>query len=141
MQEPGRVYFLTWRCRPGIKLSPPERTMVLEALRHWDEVKWKVFVVVVLLDHVHALVQALTHPAGGTYHLAEILHSVKSYTSHKIGTSRGLKGSLWQDESYDPIVRDEAEFLEKWQYIRNNPLKASLADKPENYTWLYERGA
>jgi hypothetical protein len=52
-----------------------------------------------------------------------------------------LKGSLWQDESYDPIVRDEAEFLEKWQYIRNNPLKASLADKPENYTWLYERGA
>jgi putative transposase len=44
------------------------------------------------------------------------------------------------DESYDRIVRDEAEFLEKWNYIRNNPIKAGLADLPENYAWLYERG-
>jgi putative transposase len=141
MQEPGRVYFLTWRCRPGIGLSPPERTIVLDALNHWDDVKWKIFTAVVMPDHVHVMAQPLPHPEGGIYHLAEILHSVKSFTSHKITDSRGMKGSLWQDERYDRIVRDEAEFLEKWSYIRNNPVKAGLADRPENYAWLYDRGA
>ena len=72
--------------------------------------------------------------------MAEILHSVKSFTSHKITILKGTKGPLWQDESYDRMVRDEAEFLEKWNYIRNNPVKASLADRPEDYVWLYERG-
>ena len=33
-----------------------------------------------------------------------------------------------------------AEFLEKWQYIRNNPLKEGLASQSEDYPWLYERG-
>ncbi len=141
MQEPGRVYFLTWRCRAGIRLSPPERTVVLDSLRHWEGLKWKVFTAVVLPDHVHALVQPLPHPGGGVYHLKEILHSVKSFTSYRIMKLRGPKGSLWQDESYDRIVRDEAEFLEKWNYIRNNPLKAGLIELPENYAWLYERGA
>jgi hypothetical protein len=49
-----------------------------------------------------------------------------------------MQGSLWQDERFDRIVRDEAEFLEKWQYIRNNPLKNGLAASPEEYTWLFE---
>jgi putative transposase len=141
MQEPGRVYFLTWRCRPGNMLSPLECGIVIAALCHWDRVKWKIFTAVVLPDHVHALAQLLPHPGGGAYHLAEILHSVKSFTSHRIVGSRGIKGSLWQDERYDRIVRDEAEFLEKWNYIRNNPVKAGLADNPENYAWLYESGA
>jgi putative transposase len=96
LQEPGRVYFLTWRCRPGIILSLLERSLVLKALQHWDSVKWKLFTAVVLPDHVHALVQPLPHPGGGVYHLAEILHSVKSFTSHRIVGSREMKGSLWR---------------------------------------------
>ena len=36
------------------------------------------------------------------------------------------------------MVRYEGEFLEKWQYIRNNPVKAGLAIIPEEYPWLYE---
>jgi hypothetical protein len=30
------------------------------------------------------------------------------------------------------------EFWEKWNYIANNPVKAGLADSPENYPWLYQ---
>ena len=45
---------------------------------------------------------------------------------HQINRHRGSRGSIWQDERYDRIVRDEAEFLEKWQYIMNNPVKKEL---------------
>jgi putative transposase len=138
-QEPGRVYFITWRCQTGQKLSFPERTITLEAIRYWDNIKWTVYTSVVLPDHVHILAQPLRKTEGGWFDLAEILHSIKRFSSRKINQARGNKGSLWQDERYDRIVRDEAEFLEKWEYIRNNPLKTGLALYPEDYPWLYEK--
>lgn len=91
-------------------------------------------------DHVHLLAQPLPSPQGGAFNLAEIIHSVKRFSTHQINKYRGGHGSLWQDERYDRIVRDDAEFLEKWNYIRSNPVKAGLAEHPGDYPWLYERG-
>jgi putative transposase len=138
-QEPGRVYFITWRCQKGQNLSFPERTITLEAIRYWDNIKWTVYAAVVLPDHVHILAQPLQKTEGGCFDLAEILHSIKRFSARKINQVRGNKGSLWQDERYDRIVRDDAEFLKKWQYIRNNPLRVELALFPEDYPWLYEK--
>ena len=138
-QEPGSIYFITWRSQSGKVLNQEERQITLEALHYWDGVKWTLFVAVVLPDHVHMLAQPLPKPEGGVFNLAEIIHSVKRHSARVINQLRGTRGPLWQDERYDRIVRDEAEFLEKWNYIRNNPAKSGLADSPENYLWLYER--
>jgi REP element-mobilizing transposase RayT len=139
-QEPGRVYFITWRCKDGVVLNEKERTIALEAVRFWDTSKWIVYAAVILSDHVHLLSQPLPRGEGGFFDLSEIIHSVKSFSAQKISQRRGVKGAIWQDERYDRIVRDEVEFLEKWQYIRNNPLKEGLASQSEDYPWLYERG-
>ena len=138
-QEPGRVYFITWRCKDGVILNEKERTIALEAVRFWDTRKWIVYAAVILPDHVHVLAQPLPKQAEGVFNLTEILHSVKSFSSQKINQQRREQGSLWQAESFDRIVRDEAEFLEKWQYISNNPLKTGLALFPEDYPWLFEK--
>ena len=139
-QEPGRVYFITWRCKGLQTLDPEERGVVFEALKYWDGNKWLLFAAAILPDHVHVLAKTLTNPGGGFFDLGEIIHSVKSYSAQKISQQRGKRGSIWQDERYDRIVRDEAEFLEKWNYIRNNPVKSGLADRPEDYPWLLEGG-
>ena len=139
-QQPGRVYFITWRCKDGVVLNEKERTITLEAVRFWDNVKWNVYAAVVMPDHVHLLSQPLSRIQGASVDLAEIIHSVKSFSAQRISQRRGVKGTIWQDERYDRIVRDEEEFLEKWQYIRNNPLKEGLAASPEEYGWLYEKG-
>ena len=137
-QSPGSVYFLTWRCKTGKVLSPEERTITMEALRYWDDRKWTLYATVIMPDHVHALVQPLSLPESeGVYDLAEIIHSVKSFSVYKINLLRGSKGSIWQDERYDRIVRDEVEFLEKWQYIMSNPVKKELTQHWEDYPWLY----
>jgi putative transposase len=137
-QEQGRIYFITWRCLTGKTLNSEERTITLEAIRHWQGIKWQLYAAVIMPDHVHVLAQPLSLPTGGTFDLAEILHSIKRFSAREINQRRGVQGPLWQDERFDRIVRDEAEFLEKWQYIRNNPAKAALADIPEEYPWLYE---
>jgi putative transposase len=132
-QEPGRVYFLSWSCKKGLILSEGERTVVLKALRYWNGHKWQIFAAVVMPDHVHLLVQPMSHPNGGSFDLGEIIHSVKSFSSHQINKIRRRTGPVWEQERYDRIIRDEPEFLEKWQYIRNNPLKQGLVSKAEDY--------
>jgi putative transposase len=137
-QEPGRVYFITWHCKQDEVLSPEERTIALEGLHYWDGRKWTLYAAVIMPDHVHTLVQPLPLPQSTeVYDLAEIIHSVKSFSVHRINRLRGRRGSLWQDERYDRIVRDEAEFLEKWQYIMHNPLKQELVQRWEDYPCLF----
>src|ERR1039458_5672930 len=72
-------------------------------------------------NHVHALVR----PVQG-YLLKEILPSWKSFSAHKLNEALGRKGTFWQDESFDCIVRNPAQ-LEKYSaYIQANPAKAGL---------------
>jgi REP element-mobilizing transposase RayT len=136
LQVEGATYFLTWRCAPGIYLTEAERDVVLSALRHWDGSRCVVFAAVVMPDHVHALIHPM--PKGkGARDLAEVVHGIKSYSSHRINEIRKRRGAVWQDERCDRWVRHEEEFAEKWHYIANNPANAGLATAEKAYPWLY----
>ena len=50
------------------------------------------------------------------YSLSQITHSIKSYSANRIQKLLNIKGSIWQDENYDRIIRDENEYLEKMNY-------------------------
>lgn len=89
-------------------------------------------------DHIHLLFQPLKKENDTYYSLQEILQPIKSATSHRINKLLGRKGSLWLEESYDRVIRDEKEWQEKYEYIKNNAFKTGLVDKPENYEWLLE---
>lgn len=45
---------------------------------------------------------------------------------------------VWQDGRYDEMIRSEEEFQNKWEYIRQNPVKAGLSKTPEEYPFLWE---
>ena len=108
-------------------LSQPRISKLAEdALRFFDGEKYLLGTFVVMPNHVHALVR----PVEG-HTLADILHSWKSFTSNKINEALGRHGAVWLDESFDCLVRNEAQ-LEKYAcYIRENPKKAGL--KPSEY--------
>jgi putative transposase len=138
-QQPGSIYFITWRLKGDGILSPEEKTIILESLLYWDKVKWTVHAAVIMPNHVHAIAQPLTLPDGGAVNLSGIIRSIKTFSARTINVQRGTQGSLWQDERYDRIIRDDAELLQKWQYLRNNPVERGLAASPEDYLWLYEK--
>jgi REP element-mobilizing transposase RayT len=97
-QDPGRVYFLTWRCKKGEVLSSEERTIALEALQYWDGRKWTLYAAVVMPDHVHALAQPLSSPQGGASLIWQRL-SIVSRASAAIKltgeeTAGGLSGKM-----------------------------------------------
>ena len=97
--------------------------IVVAALRHFDRDRYLLDAFVVMPNHVHVLFQ----PAKGQA-LADILHSWKSFSAKAINQLLGRTGRVWQDESYDRIVRDWNELLRYRDYIARNPENAKLRE-------------
>jgi len=137
-QVPGAAYFVTFRLSAGV-LAEPERDIVFDAVRFWDKKKIDLFAAVVMPDHVHMLFEPRTVTGSGNerYNLSEILQSIKAHSGREIARLRGATGQIWVRESFDRWMRNEAEFIEKWTYIANNPVKEGLAETPEAYRWWY----
>jgi len=120
--QEGAAYFISFRLRQG-KLSSEEIKLVLDHLKSGDPEFYKLLAAVVMPDHVHFLAR----PQPGV-ELSRMMKGIKGVTARKINQARGSRGSLWQDESFDRIIRDEQEFGEKLEYILLNPVKAGLAE-------------
>ncbi len=138
-QMTGSTYFITFRLRSG-SLASNERSIVLDAIKHFHQVRYWVTAAVVLPDHVHLLLRPLAQESGYDYPLGKILQGIKGYSAREINKLRLSKGNLWLDENYDRIVRDYDEYLEKWHYLRNNPVKDGTGLAPEEYPFLWEPG-
>jgi len=126
-------YFITFATYNRQSLLPLHKDLIFKAIRFLDGDKYELYAAVVLDDHVHIMIDPVES-------LSKIMHSLKSYTAHEINKIENKRGKLWQDENLDRIVRDEEEFLEKVNYIANNPIKANLAERYEDYKWLYIKG-
>ena len=67
---------------------------------------------VIMADHIHLLISV-----NKRQDVSLVINQMKGFVSKKAGFS------LWQRSYYDHIIRDEQDYLEKWQYIENNTLK------------------
>jgi putative transposase len=124
-------YFVTWRLAPRQKeLDSTERTIVVDAIRHFIGVRYEIIAFVVMNDHAHAIVAPFPE-----FSLEQIVHSWKSFTAHAIRKNRSGVGSIWQREYFDRALRSEDECAEKLQYIRANPFKRW--PELESYAWLW----
>ncbi|MBI4962950.1 MAG: transposase [Desulfomonile tiedjei] len=127
----GCVYFVTWRlAKPQPPLHPDEKTLVVDTIRHFDGLRYELLAYVVMDDHVHVLVLPLS-----THALHQILHSWKSFTAKGLRRLRKRPTPVWQDEYFDRIVRDDADLMEKAEYILGNPLKRW--PDIEEYPWSW----
>jgi REP element-mobilizing transposase RayT len=92
-------------------------------LHYFDRERYELASYVIMPNHVHALVRPLVcnlHP------LEKILQSWKQFTAKRINEQAGSSGSVWQEESFDRIVRDEEHLYRCIQYIDTNPARAKL---------------
>ena len=86
---------------------------------------------VIMPNHVHLVVR----PFDG-FELEDVIGQVKNYSSIKINHRMGSRGALWQDESYDRIIRDEEHLYRVIQYIGRNPTKCGLLH-PDAIRWVH----
>jgi len=108
--------------------DPVIASIVQNALFFHDQTKYRLAAWVMMPNHVHLLCT----PATG-HNLAEIMHSLKSYTSNEANKIIGRKGRLWQKEYFDRYIRNARHFAKVSAYIENNPVRARLCERPEDW--------
>jgi REP element-mobilizing transposase RayT len=97
---------------------------IAESMHHFDGDRYELGCYVVMPNHVHVVVRPVKpqeHP------LETILKSWKSFSAVQINRIRDGSGAVWQEESYDRILRDGEHLWRTVKYIGRNPVLAGLA--------------
>lgn len=102
--------------------KPGAAELVSNSLKYFDGERYILDEFVVMSNHVHVLVRA-----GEEKDLSTHLHSWKSYTAHELNKRSKRRGTVWQDESFDHIVRSVSHLEYYRKYIRDNPRKAGIS--------------
>jgi putative transposase len=125
------TYFVTFRV-DRTQFSSAERRIVLDHVCSGHGRFYDLAATMVMPDHAHLILK----PRDG-FSLSRIMKGIKGVAAHRVNMSRGTTGTVWQDESWDRILRDAAEFDEKLQYMIDNPVKAGLTENGEEYDGWY----
>ncbi len=113
------------------------RDAVLDHCLHDHGIKIHVHGAVVMPDHVHMVFTPLEDGEGRTYGLHEITHGIKGASSHSVNPALGRRGTLWQDESFDHVLRSDESLRRAVNYICRNPVRKGLVEKVDDYRWLW----
>ena len=138
-QKADTPVFATFR--KGTRQGLPEaaRSLVLQRCLYGDGSRFHLYAVVVMPEHVHLLMTPLRDPQGNMFCLSEILRGIKGASARSVNQLLGGSGPLWQEESFDHVLRSEESFQQKIEYIRQNPVRRGLVKTPEEYRWLWIR--
>lgn len=100
--------------------------LLIETLQHYRrEGHYKLHAFVVMPDHIHLLLT----PTDIT--LERSIQLIKGGFSHRLAS----KLPVWQRGFTDRRMRDREDFLTYRTYIHDNPVRAHLCQRPENYPY------
>jgi REP-associated tyrosine transposase len=85
---------------------------------------------VLMPDHVHLFVCG-----DQDFLIGRWIGALKQALARGIDWSNS-KGQIWQEGFFDHVLRNDESMSQKWEYIRQNPVRAGLANNPED--WPYQ---
>ena len=152
------TYFITTATTDWIDVFTRQtyKDIVVDSLRYCQHNKGlKVYAWVLMSNHLHMIASAT--PGGA---LADIMRDFKKFTAKKLlseiagnhresrrewmlhrfgfaGANHQKSGSfcLWQEGYYPELLRSHDFYLQKLNYIHNNPVKQAIVAQPEHYLY------
>jgi REP element-mobilizing transposase RayT len=100
---------------------------------------WAVGQYVIMPDHVHFFCRAELNAKP----LSQFMALWKTYTSRQIkglGPTRSAPASttLWQRGFFDHVLRSNESYAEKWNYVRDNPVRDGLLSSADDWPYAGE---
>ncbi len=138
MHDP--IYFVT-TCtyRRGSILACEEVANILT--REWRGARkrhgWAIGRYVIMPDHVHFFCA----PELDAKKLPVFVGSWKEWTSKAIKCQLRQGISVWQEEFFDHVLRSSESYSEKWNYVRNNPVRHGFVANADDWPWQGQIGS
>jgi len=124
------IVFLTV-CTKGRRplLAQPDIHELL--VMSWRQaIRWRVGRYVIMPDHIHLFC--------GPSVLTETVQSWMKYWKTLVSRRwpRPCDGDLWQQDGWDTQLRQGESYAAKWEYVRQNPVRAGLVESADD--WPYQ---
>ena len=126
----GVTYYATFRHRR--QLTTSERDILFTNLRKPDGRRWTLIACVVLPE-----LSEVIFDMAEEGELSDVLEKAKLRAGKAIVKASGERFPPFYQESYDRIIRDDAELTERLEAMIAAPVTAELVDDPEEYASLY----
>ncbi len=136
-EKANRAVFVTFCKNDSAPFSSEARDTILQCCLKGDGTKFHLHAVVIMPDHVHLLLTPMQDETGWVYGLPAILKSIKGASARSVNKLTNSSGPVWQEESFDHVLRSQESLDEKLEYIRQNPVRRGLVKNTEDYRWLW----
>lgn len=90
--------------------------------------RWMIGAYVIMPDHIHFFCSPKDESA--------LIEKWITYWKREFRRERGDAAPRFQSDSFHHRLRGEESYAEKWEYVRANPVRAGLVEKPED--WPYQ---
>jgi REP element-mobilizing transposase RayT len=137
IQADDRFHFLTFATYDRVILPEWARKIVLGCCLRDHTKTYDLNAAVIMPDHVHLILWPLVdHKKSETISLQNITQAIKSSSAHAINKYAHRSGPVWQDESFDHVIREGYGFS-KLQYLLENPVRKGLVRSWDEYKWSW----
>ena len=107
--------------------------------------EWRILSAITMPDHLHILAA----PASRDASISDFAKWFKRWFSeayrtsnHRPSVSEGAaKDWRWQEGCFDRLLRSDESLSEKWEYLRQNPVRAGLVKHLEDWPYQFEFNA
>ncbi|MEO5946770.1 MAG: transposase [Chitinophagaceae bacterium] len=106
---------------------------VMDSLIFRDKEHYTLWAVCIMNNHVHILISTLP----GSPLLNVILQNHKKFTAVQSNKLLNRTGKFWEEESFDTLIRNNDHYYNCVNYILQNPVKAGLVKKWQDWQWTY----
>jgi putative transposase len=108
-------------------------SIVHESLHFRNTIDYQLWAECIMSNHVHLLLSPLKEDLL----LNKILQNHKKFTAVHCNKYLKKRGSFWQAESFDTLIRNNNHFFNCVHYTLQNPVKAGLVTNWKEWKWSY----
>ena len=140
LQRDAKPHFVTFVTKNRRVLPDWAREIALGCCRHDHGAKYDLHVAVVMPDHVHIIFKPLIDEQRRVViSMAEIMKGIKGSSAHAINQQFDRHGTIWQEESFDHVLRYSESLDQKINYVLENPVRSGLVSDWHDYRWLWHQ--
>lgn len=150
-------YFVTFKTKESVPIFEKTEYANLLSLIIFKSGNLKQYNILsfqIMPDHVHLLVNSIKNMSATTescarrriisnpalvsapalddsenFNISQLMHTIKSYFVNELRNKHNVSRSMWQRRFYTRVIDTDEYFKNVIQYIKQNPIKASLPSK------------
>jgi putative transposase len=138
--EQSTIYFITF--------CVADRKSVLANATTWEFCRstferldqWTVLAAIAMPDHLHLLIAPVSDRDASVTEFAKWFKRWfnEAYWSGRQSLSESARNWMWQEGCFDRLLRSDESLSEKWEYLRQNPVRAGLAKEPDDWPFQFQ---